>query len=86
MASARICLQLLLSGLLVWATALPVGGEQAGTGSLRPDPLLQTLVGRAVREMGLSRLVNEGRLAVSFVDLNDPGSPRYAGLNDREMM
>jgi beta-lactamase class A len=36
--------------------------------------------------MGLARLVREGRLALSLVDLSDRGGPRYAGVNDREMM
>lgn len=53
--------------------------------SLDPDPALQRLVGRAVSQMGLTRLVQEGRLALSFIDLSD-SAPRYAGLNDREMM
>ena len=36
--------------------------------------------------MGLTGMVSEGRLALSFIDLSDPSGPRYAGLNDREMM
>jgi len=54
--------------------------------SLQADPALQRLVGRAVGQMGLTRLVHEERLALSFIDLSDAGAPRYAGLNDREMM
>jgi beta-lactamase class A len=54
--------------------------------SLQTDPALQRLVGRAVSQMGLTRLVHEGRLALSFIDLSDPAAPHYAGLNDREMM
>ena len=60
--------------------------QDSPQGSLEPDPALQRLVGRAVGQMGLTRLVHEGRLALSFIDLSDPGAPRYAGLNDREMM
>jgi beta-lactamase class A len=48
--------------------------------------MLQRLVGRTVSQMGLTSLVQQGRLALSFVDLSDEGPPRYAGFNDREMM
>jgi beta-lactamase class A len=54
--------------------------------SLEPDLALQRVVGQAVVQMGLTSLVHEGRFALSFIDLSDPGAPRYAGLNDREMM
>ena len=54
--------------------------------SLEPDPVLQRLVGRAMSQMGLTGLVQQGRMALSFVDLSDAGAPRYAGFNDREMM
>lgn len=51
-----------------------------------PDPVLQGLVAGAVADMGLARLVRDGHMALSLIDLSDPSGPRYAGLNDREMM
>jgi beta-lactamase class A len=63
-------------------TAAPSGDQE----SLEPDPSLQRLVGRAIGQMGLTSLVHDGRLALSFIDLSEPSAPRYAGVNDREMM
>lgn len=59
---------------------------QSPQDSLRPDPALQSLVGRALNQLGVNRLVREERLAVSLIDLSDPHALRYAGMNDREMM
>ncbi len=59
---------------------------QSPQDSLRPDPALQSLVGRALNQLGVNRLVREERLAVSLIDLSDPHALRYAGTNDREMM
>jgi len=50
------------------------------------DPDLQKALERIVQSMGLQRPVNERRLAVSLVDVTNAGSPRYAGVNDLQMM
>jgi beta-lactamase class A len=54
--------------------------------SIRPDPSLQRSLESTVANLSLSRPVNERRLALSLVDITDPARPRYAGVNDREMM
>ena len=50
------------------------------------DPDLQKALERIVHSMGLQKPVQEQRLAVSLVDVTDAGRPRYAGLNDLQMM
>lgn len=65
---------------------IPAATQDSPQDSLEPDAALQRLVGRALVQMGLTRLVHEERLALSFIDLSDPSAPRYAGVNDREMM
>ena len=50
------------------------------------DPALQQALERIVHSMGLQKPVSEQRLAVSLVDVTNAGSPRYAGLNDLQMM
>jgi len=54
--------------------------------SIRPDPGLQRSLETTVSNLALNTSVQERRLAVSLVDITDPAQPRYAGLNDREMM
>ena len=54
--------------------------------SIRLDPGLQRSLESTVSRLALNTSVNERRLAVSLVDITDPAQPRYAGLNDREMM
>jgi len=54
--------------------------------SIRLDPGLQRSLESTVSKLALNTSVNERRLAVSLVDITDPAQPRYAGLNDREMM
>ncbi len=59
---------------------------QAPEPSIRPDPGLQRSLESTVAKLALSTPVQERRLAVSLVDITDPARPRYAGVNDREMM
>ena len=54
--------------------------------SIRPDPGLQRSLESTVSNLALNTPVRERRLAVSLVDITDPARPRYAGVNDREMM
>ncbi len=51
-----------------------------------PDPALQRSLERTLENLSLGAPLREKRLAVSVVDVTDPKKPRYAGLNDREMM
>ena len=51
-----------------------------------PDSELQQSLQKAVEAMNLTEPLAERRLAVSLVDVTDAQNPRYAGLNDREMM
>lgn len=62
------------------------GLSQAQEPSIRPDPGLQRSLESTVANLSLNTSVQERRLAVSLVDITDPAQPRYAGLNDREMM
>jgi beta-lactamase class A len=50
------------------------------------DPHLQRSLERTVAELGLSGPVGERRLAVALVDVTAAEQPRYAGVNDCEMM
>jgi beta-lactamase class A len=56
------------------------------TGFLAPDPALQHSLREMIETMNLAVPLAERRLAVSLVDVSDIGNPRYAGLNDNEMM
>ena len=61
----------------------------AGSGaepSLSPNPELQQSLQKAVEALNLTEPLAQHRLAVSLVDLTDAQNPRYAGLNDHEMM
>ncbi|MEZ5350995.1 MAG: serine hydrolase [Bryobacteraceae bacterium] len=50
------------------------------------DAALQRSLETSLRQMGLRAPLDQGRLAVSLMDVTDPEKPRYAGLNDRRMM
>jgi len=54
--------------------------------SLAPDPALQRSLHQVIETMNLATPLAERRLAVSLVDVSDCENPRYAGLNDNEMM
>jgi len=51
-----------------------------------PDGELQSSLNSVVNDLGLQPQLQEGRLAVSLVDITDSAHPRYAGVNDRNMM
>ena len=53
---------------------------------LAPEPELQQSLRGILTELNLNRYVAQKRLAVSLVDVTDPDHPRYAGINDSEMM
>ena len=76
----------MLAIIAVLALAWPAGAEPAPGPSLRPDPDLQRSLEATVKRLNLSRALVDGRLAMSLVDITDSSQPRYAGLNDRQMM
>jgi len=74
----------LLVGLLVSAPeAFPQTNPDAVPTA---DPKLQSSLEEVLGGLGLKGVVQDRRLAVSLMDISDPRRPRYAGLNDRQMM
>ena len=71
--------------LLVLACSLACGATLADGGG-SPDAALQSSIEQTVREMGLSSHLRDHRFSMSLVDVTDSTHPRYAGLNDRDMM
>lgn len=73
--------------LLVALTLCRPAGAQNRVGpQLESDQHLQQAAEQIVKKLNLSRAVAEGRLAMSLVDISDTNRPRYAGVNDRQMM
>jgi beta-lactamase class A len=72
--------------ILALLAALPVSGQGLPDCAFRPDPELQRSLEETVSNLDLAGALREKRLAVSLVDITDLRQPRYAGLNDREMM
>src|SRR5438874_2309951 len=52
----------------------------------RPDLGLQERLDGALRGLGLSEMVHQGKLGVALVDLSGDEPPRLAEVNGREMM
>jgi len=50
------------------------------------DPNLQQELEGVIGRLGLQRQAQQHRMAISLMDITDPAKPRYAGLNDRDMM
>jgi len=57
----------------------------AGT-DLEPDRALQQSLEVTAHNLKLGRALQDRRLAMSLLDITDQKHPRYAGLNDRQMM
>jgi beta-lactamase class A len=53
---------------------------------LAPEPALQRSLRGVLAELNLNHFVAAKHLAVSLVDVTDMSHPRYAGINDTEMM
>ncbi len=51
-----------------------------------PSPQLQRSLEEIVGSLGLNAALADGRVALSLIDISNSRRPRYAGLNDREMM
>lgn len=52
----------------------------------KSDSQLTVELSQLLEQLHVDSLVKQGRVAVSLVDLTDPESPRYAGINDQVMM
>lgn len=74
-----LVLALLLAGVIPAAAQEPPGTLVLPD----PDPALQSGLELVLRQPAYRRLVQQGRLSVSLVDLSDPDAPRYAGVDDR---
>ena len=76
--------------LLALAVPLIVSADRTAArpaySRLEPEPGLQGSLWNALAGLALNHLVVQKRLAVSLVDVTDIEHPRYAGINDREMM
>ena len=75
----RFAIALLLSLTLHNATAQT-------TDLLRTDHQLQNSLREAVLRLGLQQPLAEHRLALALIDVTDQARPRYAGLNDSDML
>lgn len=82
----RLPLPRLIVFLLVATLALPTELNSQKAGQAEPDRRMQRLLDEIIGRLQLSAPVAERRLALSLVDVTDREHPRYAGLNDTEMM
>ena len=64
----------------------PILAQKAAEPSLWTDPELQRSLQDALADLALSSPIEDHRLALSLVDITDAERPRYAGVNDRQMM
>ena len=69
-----------------FAVAADVVAKLAPDASLAPEPDLQRSLRHVIDDLNLDRTVADKHLAVSLVDVTNLDQPRYAGINDREMM
>jgi len=77
--SQRIATAVLLSVTLPHVNA-------AGPDFPRTDDQLERSLRDAVLRLGFQRALSEHRLALALVDVTDQSRPRYAGLNDSDML
>ncbi len=75
-----------LSMLLLFTVSWPLAAQFPAGQAPVSDSRLQALLEHAVDELALNKPLREHRLALSLVDVSNPWDPRYAGLNDRDMM
>lgn len=66
--------------------SLPLAHGSSLVGSLNQDSHLTAQLSTLIRRLNLSGAVESRKFAVSLVDVTDPDNPRYAGINDTEMM
>jgi beta-lactamase class A len=72
-----------LAAMLVLSTFAPGANVP---GALQSDQNLTIRLTDLVRRLNLSQEIGSRKFAVSLVDVTDPDNPRYAGINDTEMM
>ena len=58
----------------------------AGPDFPRTDPQLERSLRDVVLRLGFERALSEHRLALALIDVTDQARPRYAGLNDSDML
>jgi beta-lactamase class A len=58
----------------------------AGSPQVANDSHLTYQLRHLLQRLHVASQIEQGHVAVSLVDLTDPESPRYAGINDRVMM
>ena len=72
--------------LLAGGMGTAVAGETYPPLADSRDTALQQRLAQSVDSLGLGKAVQRGQLSVALVDITDPAAPRYAALNDTEMM
>ena len=70
----------LLTSSIAFASSLETGREWVA------DSDMQRSLNRIVQSMNLSTPAQQHRLAISLVDVTDRQNPRYAAVNDHDMM
>ena len=76
---------LLVLGLCFAAPADTDSGRRRES-KLTPEASLQRSLRGVLADLNLNHFVSSKHLAVSLVDVTDINHPRYAGINDTEMM
>jgi beta-lactamase class A len=75
--------------LVVFVASLAAPAERASRRRderFVPEPSLQRSLRTVLADLNLNHFVARKQLAVSLVDVTDLNHPRYAGINDSEMM
>jgi len=87
MRKVRAAFRLALLGVAL-TLSLAARAEPDGIAELREarDPALQRGLERVVRELGLEKAVDAGRLSLALVDVSRAEAPRLAMLNGDELM
>ncbi|MEQ1439472.1 serine hydrolase [Fontimonas sp. SYSU GA230001] len=74
------------AALFVCLPLLAVAAPESADLDAARDARLQTALSGAVERLGLTHAIARRQLSVALVDLADPAAPRYAGLNDGDMV
>src|SRR5262249_15263718 len=75
-----------LAVLMVFCLAGSATPQSQASTDLRPDAALQQSLEATAHKLKLGKALHDRRLAMSLVDVTDQTRPRYAGLNDQQMM
>ncbi len=75
-----------LAALMALCLAGSATAQSSAGRDLRPDPGLQQSLEATAHKLKLGKALQDRRLAMSLVDISDQKHPRYAGLNDQQMM